>query len=55
MVMTVRQALKSYGIEIPEPKPRIDPREIEEQMRVKEEQDKEAFHQKVWKRFMRGE
>jgi len=53
--MTVRQALKSYGIEMPEPEPQIDPREIEEAMRAREEEDKEDFQQKVWKSFMRGE
>ena len=55
MAMTVRQALKSYGIEMPEPEPQIDPRDIEEARKRKEEEDKEAFHQRVWKGFMRGE
>ena len=55
MPMTVRQALKSYGIEMPEPEPQIDPRDIEEEMRAREEQNKEAFTQRVWDRFMRGE
>jgi len=55
MPMNVRQALKSYGIELPPRKPQIDPRDIQEEMRRREEQDKEAFTQSVWKRFMRGE
>jgi len=55
MPMTVRQALKSYGIELPPPKPQIDPREIEEAEKRREQQNKEASFQRVWKRFMRGE
>lgn len=55
MAMTVRQALKSYGIEIPPPEPQIDPRDVQREMKRREEQDKEAFTQRVWKRFMRGE
>lgn len=55
MPMTVREALRSYGIEMPEPEPQIDPREAEEMEKQRDEQDKEAFHQKVWERFMRGE
>lgn len=55
MPMTVRQALKSYGIELPPPAPKIDPREIQEMQRAKEEGNKEAFDQRVWKSFMRGE
>lgn len=54
--MTVRQALKSYGINVPAPKPKVDPREVERQMRIKRDQDnKEAFYQRAWTRFMRGE
>ena len=55
MPMTVRDALRSYGIEMPEPEPQIDPREIEEAQKREYEQDKEAFTERVWKRFMRGE
>ena len=53
--MTVRRALKSYGINLPAPKPKIDPREVERQMEVKEEQRREALFQDIWQKTMRGE
>lgn len=53
--MTVRQALKSYGINLPAPKPQIDPREVEKQMELKEEQRREALFQDLWQKTMRGE
>jgi len=53
--MTVRRALKSYGINLPAPKPKIDPREVERQMEVKEEQRREAVFQDIWQKTMRGE
>ena len=53
--MNLRRALQSYGIEIPPPEPKIDPRDVEEAQRREEEQAKQAFTQRVWKRFKRGE
>lgn len=53
--MTVRQALKSYGIKLPEPRPKVDPREIEKQMELKEEQRREALFQDIWQKTIRGE
>ncbi len=53
--MTVRQALKSYGIKLPEPKRQVDPREVEKQMKLKEEQRREALFQNIWQKTIRGE
>lgn len=53
--MKLRRALQSYGIEIPPPEPEIDPRDIEEARRREEDQAKQAFTRRVWKRYKRGE
>ncbi len=53
--MTVRQALKSYGIKLPEPKRQVDPREVEKQMKLKEEQKREVLFQQIWQKTIRGE
>ena len=53
--MTVRQALKSYGINVPAPKPKVDPREVKRRMELKEEQRREALFQDIWQKTMRGE
>lgn len=52
---TVRQALESYGIRLPPPEPKVDPREVENQIEFKEEQRREALFQEIWQKTMRGE
>lgn len=53
--MTVRRALESYGVKLPPPKPKVDPREVERQTELKEERRRESLFQDLWQKTMKGE